>query len=357
MHDQAGIRLRIGLITPSLIIGGTEKHIVKLSNFLFSRNAHVSIFVLSENIDPGLINKINNNITLNIFSGNLLRKVHDLRKAIKESDLNCIMGFLTLGNILLLILPNKLRKIGTIRNNPQRKIRNSPKLILLQLAYLISDLVITNNLGSNFTFLKKKLLFIPNSVKLRETNITKVVGNKSKINIVTCSNLRPVKGLAGYILTLSKLSNQTKNLIKITVVGRGKLESEIRELLISSGIEFSLKTDIEDVSEELQNSDIYVHPSISEGFSNSILEAMSFGLPIVSSNVGSAETQLGSKKFLYNLSSKNNDLISLLEEFINNSELRKAEGERNLLRVIENFAEEKLELGYIDAFKSIGFTL
>lgn len=42
----------------------------------------------------------------------------------------------------------------------------------------------------------------------------------------------------------------------------------------------------------LNNFDLYVHPTYEEGFSNSILEAMSSGLPIIATNVGGNVDQL-----------------------------------------------------------------
>jgi len=64
----------------------------------------------------------------------------------------------------------------------------------------------------------------------------------------------------------------------------GRLEVMARELQIDDHL--SLLDSRPDVDVFYRGVDLYVHPSLSEGFSNSILEAMSHSLPVVATAVG-----------------------------------------------------------------------
>lgn len=75
--------------------------------------------------------------------------------------------------------------------------------------------------------------------------------------------------------------------IELTLIGGGKLYEELK--LAANGSEYI--TLIEWVTQDelvsyLQNSDIYIQTSISEGMPRTILEAMGMRLPIITTNVG-----------------------------------------------------------------------
>ena len=65
---------------------------------------------------------------------------------------------------------------------------------------------------------------------------------------------------------------------------RGELESLIKQLGVVDSVELLGRRD--DIPELMNAYDVFVLPSFREGLSNTILEAMSTGLPAVVSNVG-----------------------------------------------------------------------
>jgi len=79
--------------------------------------------------------------------------------------------------------------------------------------------------------------------------------------------------------------NQKLPAVQLLIIGRGS-DKEALEAQAGDGIRFI--GSVENVAEWLQIADLFVLPSVSEGLSNSLLEAMATELPIVSTAVGAA---------------------------------------------------------------------
>lgn len=97
--------------------------------------------------------------------------------------------------------------------------------------------------------------------------------------------LVPVKNFSLLLRAVSSL--RTENIV-VALVGEGPertaLEALARELGIARRVRFLGHR--EDVAELLPAMDVFVLPSVSEGMSNTLLEAMAAGVAVVASNVG-----------------------------------------------------------------------
>lgn len=110
------------------------------------------------------------------------------------------------------------------------------------------------------------------------------------VRIVSIGRLTWKKGYEYALSALSKISIP----FKFTIIGDGEDEERLKyaayQLGISDKIEFTGKQPHEVISEYLRNADIYLQPSVQEGFCNSVLEAQACGLIcIVSDAQGLAE--------------------------------------------------------------------
>jgi sugar transferase (PEP-CTERM/EpsH1 system associated) len=107
----------------------------------------------------------------------------------------------------------------------------------------------------------------------------------------TVGRLEPVKdqlALARAFVTLLERAPELRRWLRLVIVGSGSLRDEIERLLAAQGA-----TDIswlagerEDVPQLMRALDVFVLPSRAEGISNTILEAMASGLPVVATAVG-----------------------------------------------------------------------
>jgi glycosyltransferase involved in cell wall biosynthesis len=76
--------------------------------------------------------------------------------------------------------------------------------------------------------------------------------------------------------------------LRLVIVGDGPLRSELEQLIQRLDLEDTvwLAGDRKDVPELLQMMDVFALPSLGEGISNTVLEAMASSLPVVATAVG-----------------------------------------------------------------------
>lgn len=79
-----------------------------------------------------------------------------------------------------------------------------------------------------------------------------------------------------------------KEKLRLVLIGDGPLRAECQKLIDQAGIsELAwLPGERSDVPEVMRGLDCFVLPSLAEGISNTILEAMASGLPVIATNVG-----------------------------------------------------------------------
>lgn len=103
----------------------------------------------------------------------------------------------------------------------------------------------------------------------------------------TVARLHPVKGHVYLMQAIRELSQQYPDVHYVWVGGgeiRGELEEQVRQAGLRGVIHFLGVR--KDVPELLPQLDLFVLPSISEGLSVAILEAMAAGVPVVATAVG-----------------------------------------------------------------------
>jgi glycosyltransferase involved in cell wall biosynthesis len=106
--------------------------------------------------------------------------------------------------------------------------------------------------------------------------------------IASIANLRSVKGLKDLVDTAARVLESYPE-ARFTVIGRDdgegeSLRKQVEALGIAHAVTFPGARD--DIPRVLKEVDILVQPSLSEGFSNVVLEGMAAGRAIVATNVG-----------------------------------------------------------------------
>ena len=126
---------------------------------------------------------------------------------------------------------------------------------------------------------------------------------ENKRVIITVSRLVPKNGVGDLIKSLKYIDLP----IKLLIIGVGplgkKLKKLVKKLKIQDRVLFLGLVPPDEVPKYLAISDVFVRPSISEGFGNVFVEAMAVGVPIIGTPVG------GIPDFLidYNANDANNN--------------------------------------------------
>jgi sugar transferase (PEP-CTERM/EpsH1 system associated) len=111
------------------------------------------------------------------------------------------------------------------------------------------------------------------------------------IVVGTVGRLEAVKDPLNLVAAVARVCDEHPDLrarLRLVVVGDGSLQQEVAELAERRGLtgKVLLTGARDDVPDILAAFDLFVSPSLAEGFSNTILEAMACGLPVVATDVG-----------------------------------------------------------------------
>lgn len=156
---------------------------------------------------------------------------------------------------------------------------------------------------------------ISNGIELNnytnEPPVQNVGGSEKRILFV--GRLHPIKGVQ-YLLQAMQIVHAEMPDVRLILVGDGEereyLESLTDRLEIRGCVEFAGRVPHEKIQGYLGQADVFVLPSLSEGFPNVILEAMACGLPIVTTKVGGIPDIVTDGVNGYLVDAKNPDAIA-----------------------------------------------
>ena len=354
-------------------IGGAGNSIFRLCKGLPKKKFNISIICLKNcSFDKEFkkigikVYKIKSNKTFFAMS-----KVLNITKSLISNKYkkNIFMSNIHYTNVLSLIFLRNLNnlKIVLVERTPLMELsiyfgfidfikKNIIKL-LIYLLYNLSDVIVCNstNISKHFKNkynLKTKTIFPPSIINSFQSN-KKIYKKNKTLVIVTVCRLTKEKGLDVLFQALSFL--KFKN-YKLLIAGNGieklKLKQLSEKLNISNKIKyFGFLKDIRPV---LKLSNLYINSSYFEGFPNSVVEAINYGIPVIcsQSHGGINEILLNGKCGTIFNNGNSFDLASKIEEYYNNPQkffLKTKLAKKNIKR----FTLRKNILGYENLFNKL----
>jgi glycosyltransferase involved in cell wall biosynthesis len=137
----------------------------------------------------------------------------------------------------------------------------------------------------------REIFVVPNGINLEQFTDRSpiIVREKGQKNILFVGRLHPVKGVQYLIRAMKRVLEEIPDGMLILVGDgeeRGNLEALSVQLGVQKSVQFVGVVPHEKVHSYMQQADVFVLPSLSEGFPGVILEAMACGLPVVVTRVG-----------------------------------------------------------------------
>ena len=358
------VLVTVGIFPPD--IGGPATFVPKIAKYFQDElNYEIEILTLSDNKNSN----INDDFSVKRIDRNLpiiyrwLKTIFTIYKLGKNKDLIFVNGLGTEATIANIFLNKKIiRKIvgDPVWERAYSKAKISESFDEFQVknygfsisfqkkvrSFSIkkSDIVVTpsqhlKNFILNLGF-KNKIEIINNGVFIPEEN-TNIFTN-DQINITIVSRLVSHKNIEKIIKAISDLNSP---LINLNIIGDGPELNQLQKISLESNnkdnIIFHGKLNRDEINHIFLNSDIYIQASNYEGLPHSLLEAMSYGIPVLCTPVGECKEILGNEDrgYILDLPVSKNNIKSKISEIIGEKNIANKKGERG-----KDFINEKYNL-------------
>ena len=356
--------MTVGIFPPD--IGGPATFVPKIAKYFQDElNYEIDILTLSDNKnlninDDFIVKRIDRNLPI-IYRW--LKTIFTIYKLGKNKDLIFVNGLGTEATIANIFLKKKI--IRKIVGDPvwerayskakisesfdEFQVKNYGFSISLQkkvrsFSIKKSDIVVTpskhlKNFILNLGF-KNKIEIINNGVFIPEENAN--IFTNDQINITIVSRLVSHKNIEKIIKAISDLNSP---LINLNIIGDGPELNQLQKISLESNnkdnIIFHGKLNRDDINHIFLKSDIYIQASNYEGLPHSLLEAMSYGIPVLCTPVGECKEILGNEDrgYILDLPVSKNNIKSKIIEIISEKNIANKKGERG-----KDFITEKYNL-------------
>lgn len=210
-----------------------------------------------------------------------LNFVHCTRRIIEHERPDCVVSFLfgVSSWVNLALVGMNIPLIVSERSDPNYLFPKGIMALLTDMSYKRANRIVVlfddfKRFFSDEYF--DKIITIPNPVPEISLPPTKSHSYDDEIRFVTIANDTPPKGLS---LLVQAFANIESNNRKIVLRIYGKETNRLRNQIIDLGLEdkIFLMGYTLDVTDALSWADVYIMPSVHEGFPNSLCEAMSAG--------------------------------------------------------------------------------
>ena len=346
-------------------IGGPASFVPKIAKYLINKGHNVKIICLSDkehlNYKDDLnVIRINRNSPI-IFRW--LKTIVKIYSNSKKSDLIFVNGLGTETTIANLFIRKKvIRKI--VGDPVWERVYNKNLIdesfddfqennhgLSISLQKMIrnwsinkSNLIITpsqhlKNFIDKIGF-DKNIFVINNGVNIEQHN--KVVLENNIIQLLVVSRLVSQKNIDSIIKAVKVMGNEN---IILNIVGDGSeinnLKLLVKKYELDKKINFIGKIENTKLNEYLKDADIFIQASNYEGLPHSILEAMNFEIPILSTDVGGCSVLLnkGERGYIIPMPVSEVEISEGIREIINNKNEAKSKARlaKNYLNQEHNF--------------------
>jgi sugar transferase (PEP-CTERM/EpsH1 system associated) len=185
------------------------------------------------------------------------------------------------------------------------------------------------------------------------------LNESDKLIIGTVGRMHGVKDqmtLAQAFVSLMQMKPEYLDFVRLVMIGDGPLHEQAMQYLDQAQLSHCvwLPGERKDIADLMRAMDIFVLPSIAEGISNTILEAMATGLPIVATRVGGNPELVESRENGVLVHSKAPEAMAkALDTLIADTEQRKRMGLASRRRVEQQFSIDVMVSNYLAVYNGL----
>ncbi|MFT5387698.1 MAG: glycosyltransferase involved in cell wall biosynthesis [Candidatus Omnitrophota bacterium] len=176
------------------------------------------------------------------------------------------------------------------------------------------------------------------------------------ITFCTVGRLEPIKGHAVLLDALALVKQQTTTPFNMLFVGDGQLKDDLKQKALQLNMRDCIKFigHQENIVPFLQMSDLFILPSINEGFGLVVVEAMAAKLPVIATNVGGVPEIL-TDNINGKLIPPNNaqSLADAILSLMNDTKRLKVIGEANQNKALSLFTKEIMQQKVTTLYKEL----
>ena len=382
-------RKRILFVTKTLLLGGgTEKHVVDLANGLCKKRFTTAVLAFEmDNGKDARIKDLDPDIEVILAHGNYngpsrrpfgFRGIYETVKTVRKwkPDVLCSTAWDTkplatvVGRLLKVkvVLVESNNPVAELSNDLPRRWRIWPRYFIFfyrEKLYSLADAVVGVSEGvarkTEKLFHLSEVRTIQNGIDIDEIiqkskkteDIPHEYFQESLPVLIAVGRLHVQKGYP-YLLEAFRIVNETAE-ARLIIVGDGKLKEELR--LKAESLEIDDKIAMVGETEPyayMRHADIFVLSSLYEGLSLVLLEAISLGLPVVSTdcNYGPNEIIENGENGLLVPVADPEKLASAILKLIGNKELRLKLGKKAEERA-RHFSHDRMVSSYEEVFMNL----
>lgn len=164
------------------------------------------------------------------------------------------------------------------------------------------------------------------------------------------------KGLNYLVEAVSKLASQYPNIL-LKIMGEGNARKDLEVLVeglnIKNQVEFLGRIPREETAPYYQESSLFVLPSLNEGMSNALLEALGTGLPILATDTGGSKELVHEGKNGFIIKMKDGaDIAEKIKKFLDKEASVDAMGEESR-KIAEKMSWKNVAAEYLDVYRKV----
>lgn len=308
---------RVALVIGQLGLGGTERQVVLLADGLTRRGYQVSVVCLFEG-GPRESELASAGVPVFRLGlrrwrasgmsaiGNLFALLGYVR-LLRRLRVDVVHAFLYHSYVITPVCARLARvPVVVAGRRSLGNFKGGSRLLLLieRVATSITDLVIANSAAvaadarREERLAERKLVVVPNALADSAFETLVPCDLHTSRQVVMCvANLKWYKGHT-FLLAAMAQAQERGAALTLVLVGEGPSRPELEQLARDLNLDVRFLGARTDVPSLLPAADIVVLPSLEEGMSNAVLEAMAAGRPVIATDVGGNSEALGTAGLL-----------------------------------------------------------